>query len=259
MLRNGFRNATIAMSVFHEWSSRQYDYWTRGLGKLLNSRWSQENTCEKGWNTLFWAIAGEVFWSHIYSRTTLKLLNRESTLTNYHKLLTQALRLGYLWIDALCSFQDSPDDWQVESKMMHNVYRGSYVNISAPVYKNSNEGLFRSRPPISSQFENPFLNPWFHITCDVYSFFETLVLWKSKLLNVKKELTPKDSQWWNAIRYTYLKDSQDGILSAVPAYWLPIFGPLSQRAWVFRKRHLHERNSTIVSTGDILQEQRMFP
>lgn len=53
--------------------------------------------------------------------------------------------VDYLWIDALCINQDSPDDWQRQSKVMGDIYAGSLCNIAA-----TNEGLdsscFRQRP-----------------------------------------------------------------------------------------------------------------
>ncbi|KAE8443176.1 hypothetical protein EG329_002274 [Mollisiaceae sp. DMI_Dod_QoI] len=60
-----------------------------------------------------------------------------------------ALKLGisFLWIDSLCIFQDSLQDWQREAPLMCDVYRGSTCNIGASASTNSLEGLFRARDP----------------------------------------------------------------------------------------------------------------
>lgn len=74
-------------------------------------------------------------------------------------------------------------------------------------------------------------------------------------------LTLEDSQWWNVTKYTYLDDGEEGILFA-PNSWLPIWGPLNQRAWVFRKQHPHdphdphEREKFLIrSTENVVSEE----
>lgn len=74
--------------------------------------------------------------------------------------VTKRLGLRYLWIDGLCIIQDSPSDWRAESGMMRDVYRGSYLNISATASRDSTEGLFRSRPPVSSYLRSKILESW---------------------------------------------------------------------------------------------------
>ena len=58
-----------------------------------------------------------------------------------------ALHLGvrYLWIDALCIIQDSPEDWAREVMTMADVYRGAVCNISATGALDSDGGLFCHR------------------------------------------------------------------------------------------------------------------
>lgn len=60
-----------------------------------------------------------------------------------------ALQLGVecLWIDSLCIFQDSEEDWQKEAPRMADVYRGAVCNIGASASRNSDEGCFRTRDP----------------------------------------------------------------------------------------------------------------
>lgn len=38
-------------------------------------------------------------------------------------LITRALGIKYLWIDALCIFQDSNHDWTTEASKMAEIYR----------------------------------------------------------------------------------------------------------------------------------------
>lgn len=53
----------------------------------------------------------------------------------------------YLWIDALCIYQDKDDlsDWQRESSQMHSVYSNSWCNISATMGENSSSSIIRYR------------------------------------------------------------------------------------------------------------------
>ena len=57
-------------------------------------------------------------------------------------MVTRALGVNFLWIDALCILQDSIVDWQHEATMMSQVYSGSMCNISALDAQDSTGGLF---------------------------------------------------------------------------------------------------------------------
>lgn len=60
------------------------------------------------------------------------------------------VRLGYhyIWIDALCIFQDSKADWAKEGARMCETYSQSVLNIMAADSSNGEGGLFRSRNPL---------------------------------------------------------------------------------------------------------------
>jgi hypothetical protein len=62
--------------------------------------------------------------------------------------VTRHLGIRYLWIDALCIIQDSPEDWRKEVATMSQVYRNSLVTIGALGATNSEEGLFSQRDPL---------------------------------------------------------------------------------------------------------------
>jgi hypothetical protein len=51
----------------------------------------------------------------------------------------------YLWIDSLCIYQDSIEDWLHELYMMGDIYKGGICNIAATVSKDSSGGCFRQR------------------------------------------------------------------------------------------------------------------
>ena len=59
--------------------------------------------------------------------------------------ICQELGIRYLWIDALCIFQDSDEDWQREAAYMGHIYENSFCNIAATGASNSDEGCFRTR------------------------------------------------------------------------------------------------------------------
>lgn len=65
--------------------------------------------------------------------------------------VTQQLGVNYIWIDALCIFQDKDDlsDWSREASLMEKVYSNSYCNIVAAENRNSSEPLLRERNPKS--------------------------------------------------------------------------------------------------------------
>jgi hypothetical protein len=60
--------------------------------------------------------------------------------------MTAFLGVQYLWIDSLCIFQDSVDDWRNESAMMGNIYWNGLCNIAATGSANGNGGLHFERP-----------------------------------------------------------------------------------------------------------------
>ncbi|KAI0379669.1 HET-domain-containing protein [Hypomontagnella monticulosa] len=59
--------------------------------------------------------------------------------------ITQRLGIKYLWIDCLCIIQDDADDWEREAAAMSQVYRNSYLTISAAASRDSYTGCFPKR------------------------------------------------------------------------------------------------------------------
>lgn len=62
----------------------------------------------------------------------------------FQDAIRYCLRLGisYLWIDALCIIQDSPDDWQVHSSKMADVYQNAFITLAATSAADGSVGCF---------------------------------------------------------------------------------------------------------------------
>lgn len=68
------------------------------------------------------------------------------------------LEVRYLWIDALCIIQDSPDDWATESSKMGEIYQGASIVISAEKAENADAGFlddWLDSPPPSKIVDLP--------------------------------------------------------------------------------------------------------
>ncbi|CAG8953401.1 hypothetical protein HYFRA_00010149 [Hymenoscyphus fraxineus] len=63
-------------------------------------------------------------------------------------IAARKLGICYLWIDALCIIQDSPEDWAQEAVMMAKVYSYSTLTLAAAASKSSDGGLFYERDPL---------------------------------------------------------------------------------------------------------------
>lgn len=59
--------------------------------------------------------------------------------------MTRALKIRYLWIDALCIMQDSPEDRAQESARMEDVYGAAILTIAVTSSNNTEVGMLRER------------------------------------------------------------------------------------------------------------------
>ncbi|KAI0869859.1 heterokaryon incompatibility protein-domain-containing protein [Hypoxylon argillaceum] len=59
--------------------------------------------------------------------------------------VTRALRVKYIWIDAICIVQDDPRDKIVEISRMTDIYNRSYVTISASTASTCHDGFLQPR------------------------------------------------------------------------------------------------------------------
>ncbi|KAI8625922.1 HET-domain-containing protein [Xylariaceae sp. FL1651] len=62
--------------------------------------------------------------------------------------ILERLGVRYLWIDKLCIFQDSAEDWRNEASAMQSIYRHGYLNIAALGSPNDEGGCFFERDPL---------------------------------------------------------------------------------------------------------------
>ena len=81
----------------------------------------------------------------------------------------------YLWIDSLCIFQDSPEDWRCEAAQMGQVYENSLCNIAATGASNDEEGCFKDRDVsllqcciIKSEWDNQVNGTWEIVDSDFW-------------------------------------------------------------------------------------------
>jgi len=65
--------------------------------------------------------------------------------------LTLGLGMRYIWIDSLCIVQDDPDDWEHESRLMHEVYKNASCNLSASGFGDGAEGFMPQQRGIDSE------------------------------------------------------------------------------------------------------------
>lgn len=59
---------------------------------------------------------------------------------------TRALSVQYLWIDSICIVQDDAHDWDIESKLMGQVFSSAYVTIAATCASGTKDGFLKPRP-----------------------------------------------------------------------------------------------------------------
>ena len=88
--------------------------------------------------------------------------------------ICRELEVKYLWIDSLCIFQDSPEDWRYEAAQMGKVYGNSSCNIAATGASSDEEGCFRDRDVsllqciITSEWDNQNNGTWEIIPTDYW-------------------------------------------------------------------------------------------
>jgi hypothetical protein len=87
----------------------------------------------------------------VLTENTAEDLKRGIPLDNFPATLrdaitiTRYLGVKYLWIDALCILQDSPQDWAVEAAKMREVYAGAFLTIAAANSPSTTAGIFSIR------------------------------------------------------------------------------------------------------------------
>jgi hypothetical protein len=68
--------------------------------------------------------------------------------------VAQALRVRYLWVDAICIIQDDIEDWARESRRMGLVYTNAYATICALASSSCLEGFLIRTPTVRVHFKS---------------------------------------------------------------------------------------------------------
>jgi hypothetical protein len=79
--------------------------------------------------------------------------------------ICRKLGYRYLWIDSLCIFQDSTDDWLHEAKSMKMVYENCTWSVAALHGKDSDAGCFSRRNPL--QYLHYVFPSWSDLVIDL--------------------------------------------------------------------------------------------
>ncbi|KAH8601736.1 heterokaryon incompatibility protein-domain-containing protein [Bisporella sp. PMI_857] len=61
-------------------------------------------------------------------------------------IITRGLSVELLWVDALCIYQDSKDDWDLENPKMADTYSKSVLTIIAANSSSVTDGILKQRP-----------------------------------------------------------------------------------------------------------------
>ncbi|KAE9368280.1 HET-domain-containing protein, partial [Stipitochalara longipes BDJ] len=72
--------------------------------------------------------------------------------------IARALGVRYLWIDALCIFQDSKTDWEIEAPKMGEYYTNAILTVVAGTSSSVHEGIFHQRERRKSSWTLPWSN-----------------------------------------------------------------------------------------------------
>jgi hypothetical protein len=130
--------------------------------RVINVGDGHQNPClyltsvaEKGnWVSLSYCWGGNS--DFVLTKSTLHTLVEGPDLQDFPKtiqdaiIITQNLGIQFLWVDALCIFQDSLDDWQNEAPKMERVYQNAVLTIVAADSPAVSSGIFKQRDIISS-------------------------------------------------------------------------------------------------------------
>lgn len=61
--------------------------------------------------------------------------------------VSRGLGFSFLWVDALCIFQDNKADWEQQCGEMHNIYGSAQVTICVANARSCNEGFLKQTTP----------------------------------------------------------------------------------------------------------------
>ncbi|KAH9234164.1 hypothetical protein K456DRAFT_1667156 [Colletotrichum gloeosporioides 23] len=69
-------------------------------------------------------------------------------------MVTRALGLRYLWVDALCIIQGAGSDWAIQCAIMDKIYRIAYVTVCALGSASCRQGFLQKRAKMTLPFQS---------------------------------------------------------------------------------------------------------
>ncbi|KAI0850272.1 HET-domain-containing protein [Daldinia vernicosa] len=152
--------------------------------------------------------------------------------------ITQRLGIKYLWIDCLCIIQDDPDDWGKEASAMSQVYRNSYLTISAAASKDSYSGCFPKRE--NDSYVNPAnISLGYDIPREATVPMSHELVYEYTSQPGKKNSIRLFEEWLPGSSFHF--PQRMGIGSFGKRYDPIADEPLSSRAWTLQERLLSQR------------------
>ena len=144
--------------------------------------------------------------------------------------VTRRLLFRYLWIDALCIIQDSPEDWQYEASKMASVYQNAHLTIAISRSANSHAPFLRN------EGEKP---GWIYTTGYANSYMEEFDP-DTKFKHLARTCAiPYESNLTEKPGTIYLKEiNEDRMVRSVTDN---ADAPLQSRAWTLQERILSPR------------------
>ncbi|EUC48287.1 hypothetical protein COCMIDRAFT_44502, partial [Bipolaris oryzae ATCC 44560] len=125
--------------------------------------------------------------------------------------IARELRIGYVWIDSLCITQDDPDDWEIESAKMADIYNGALLTIMAASASDSQGGFFRDRATVKEIVALPYTDTSWSTKFSVFAGrnlagYEDIVVsgplfgrgwvFQERLMSKRKLIFGQDETYW---------------------------------------------------------------
>ncbi|KAH7006376.1 heterokaryon incompatibility protein-domain-containing protein [Fusarium venenatum] len=165
-------------------------------------------------------------------------------------LICLKLGIGFIWIDSLCIFQDSGDDWEREAITMQHVYGNSYLNICAAAAADSTEESFIGRskgilemPEVSTTWENSSKDSFFlHYDSMLHEDIAESPLrhrgwvYQEWYLSPRSLILSQNQLWWHCREFLANEENQHGSPEFKQFDWLKVANrfppwPLSTRTY----------------------------
>ncbi|KAH7086132.1 heterokaryon incompatibility protein-domain-containing protein [Paraphoma chrysanthemicola] len=178
-------------------------------------------------------------------------------------VVTRALGINFLWIDALCIVQDSVDDWRAESSRMDAIFEGATCTIAAAGASDSHGGCFKTRNPLellscqipgaSAYVGAPFATLRIHEVTDPSQLSRRGWIFQERLLSCRTLSFGQSGLFWhcargaaaeqNPVGWGGIKDDSKLLLQA----FAPMFGPkaLPSLPWVTWPHELTLSSKTV--------------